>query len=159
MIIYVDLDNVTTNFAKAKLKALHENPSQPYPQSEYGFFANLEPIEYAIETINWLIEIGHDVYFLTAPSIKNIGCYSDKAFWVKKHFGEEMLKKLIISYDKSLLIGDYLIDDNINCNKQDKFKGQFIHFRDDFNWSDIKFYFMQLQFQKELNQYEQNKCS
>jgi 5'(3')-deoxyribonucleotidase len=41
--------------------------------------------------------------------------------------GEEALKKLIISCDKSLLKGDILIDDTNNAN-QDKFDGIWIHF-------------------------------
>ena len=144
MTIYIDLDDTAAHYTKAKNEHILANPTQPYPQSEYGFFANLEPIEGSIETIKWLMSEGHEVYFLTAPSIKNLLCYSDKAFWVKKYFGEEMLLRLIICADKSLLNGDYLIDDCAKGRGQDGFVGTFFHFGNSHNWASIRGYFEKL---------------
>ena len=40
----------------------------------------------------------------------------------------DMVERLIISPNKSLLKGDYLIDDNYTGRFQNEFEGEFIHF-------------------------------
>ena len=143
-IIYIDMDDTIVKFKEAWNKHKEDFPDIKYPQSMKGFFFSLEPIEDSIETINWLIEQDKfEVFFLTAPSIKNRECYSEKRDTIEKFFGEEMLNNLIISPRKDLNKGDFLIDD---CNKgkgQDKFKGKLIHFgTDQFpNWKIIKDFF------------------
>jgi 5'(3')-deoxyribonucleotidase len=97
-----------------------------WPQSRPGFFLHLKPIEGSIETILEL-DKKFDVWFLSRPSIKNIHCYSEKAEWIKDHLGEKWLEKLIISPNKSLLKGDYLIDDGVGFG-QEEFEGKFIRF-------------------------------
>lgn len=47
-IVYIDMDGVLCNFSKAFNQKRIEFPEQLYPQSEYGFFLNLEPIKDAI---------------------------------------------------------------------------------------------------------------
>lgn len=138
MIIYIDMDDTLVNFTKARLEALRNNPNQPYPQSQYGFFANLEPIEDAVWAYNTLCE-EHYVYFLTAPSVKNPLCYTEKRISIEKLFGYDACSKLIIADDKSLFKGDILIDDRANSNNQDKFEGMFIHFgsKEYPNWKTI----------------------
>ena len=48
-LVYVDMDDTLCSFYRAAKKALTENPSQPYPQSQWGFFLGLEPMEGAID--------------------------------------------------------------------------------------------------------------
>lgn len=100
-----------------------------YPQSKVGFFLDLKPIDGAIESMNTLMT-KYDVWILTRPSIKNTHCYTEKAEWIKKYFGEDMLEKLILCPDKSLVKGDYLIDDD-NRHGQTEFEGEHIHFATD----------------------------
>lgn len=140
-IIYIDMDGVMCNYAKGYAEGLKRNPHQPYPQSEFGFFTRLEPVEDAIETINWLRE-KFTVYALTRPSVKNIMCYSEKAAWIRDHFDDEMLENLIICCNKSLVKGDFLIDD-MTDHGQTEFEGIHLHFgTTDFpNWKEIKEYF------------------
>lgn len=97
-----------------------------YPQSKVGFFLDLKPLEYAIEAVK-LLQEKYDVWILTRPSIKNTHCYTEKAEWIKKYFGEQMLEKLILCPDKSLVKGDYLIDDDIK-HGQKQFEGEHIQF-------------------------------
>ncbi|RDL44156.1 hypothetical protein DN730_11020 [Marinomonas piezotolerans] len=128
-IIYIDMDDVLCDFTGAHKKAIKCNPKVLYPQSQYGFFANLEPIPNAIESVIFLINSEHfDPYILTAPSIKNPLCYTEKRIWIEKHFGLEFVNKLIISPNKCLLKGRYLIDDNAQGKGQDAFEGELIHF-------------------------------
>ena len=54
--------------------------------------------------------------------------YMEKRIWVEKHFDYEFTKKLIISPNKGLSIGEYLIDDNISGKGQENFNGKLIHF-------------------------------
>ncbi|WP_420813340.1 5' nucleotidase, NT5C type [Marinomonas flavescens] len=100
--------------ASAQLKGaydavLEKNSQTLYPQSQYCFYANLEPMPDAIESVLGLIIF--DPYILTAPSIYNPLCYTEKRVWVKKHFGIEFVSKLIISPNKGLLKEYCLIDD------------------------------------------------
>ena len=114
-----------------------------YPQSKVGFFLDLKPLEGAIEGMKTL-QTKYSVYILTRPSIKNTNCYTEKAEWVKKYLGEEMLEKMIICPDKSLVKGDYLIDDD-NRHGQIEFEGEHIHFGKDErfkNWAQVVDYLM-----------------
>ncbi len=46
----------------------------------------------------------------------------------EKHFDYEFTKRLIISPNKGLLMGDFLIDDHIEGRGQEEFPGTVIHF-------------------------------
>lgn len=125
-IVYIDMDGVLCDF----MTPFNENRHNlEYPQSEIGFFKNLKPIEGAIYAVNKLKQY-YNVYILTRPSIHNLHCYTEKAEWIKTYLGFDMLEKTIISPDKSLLIGDYLIDDTDNAN-QKEFCGKWLHFNSD----------------------------
>lgn len=139
--VYVDMDGVLCNFAKARAEELARDPSQPYPQAQFGFWMDLEPIEGAVEAFNALCA-NYDVWILSKPSFDNINSFSEKAYWVKKYFGPDISRKLILCGNKFLLIGDYLIDDDTRAGQRE-FKGSFIHFgTDQFpNWASVLKYF------------------
>lgn len=108
--IYIDMDDTLCDYSGAHKEMRELHPNVKYPQSIQGFFYSLEPLNNAIEAVN-LLRQEFEVYILTRPSYKNPGCYSEKRLWIEKHFGLEFCKNLIICSDKSLLKGDYLIDD------------------------------------------------
>lgn len=124
--IYVDMDGVLCNFLKAYLHDLQKNPSQKYPQAQWGFFLKLEEIPGAIEGFRKLQE-KYDVWILTRPSFYNVNCFTEKAEWVLEHLGFDVLEKTILAGDKSLLKGDYLIDDQDSYGQSD-FEGEWIEF-------------------------------
>lgn len=129
MIIYIDMDDTLCDFSGAFHYKLWQNPEIHYPQSQYGFFANLQPLTGAISAVKALIECPlYDPHILTAPSVMNPLCYTEKRVWVEQHFGIEFADKLIISPNKALLKGEILIDDNIEGKGQDHFDGRLIHF-------------------------------
>jgi 5'(3')-deoxyribonucleotidase len=109
-IVYIDMDDTICDYMSHHNKMSKLNPDIKYPQSQKGFFLNLEPIEGAIDAINQLRK-KYDVYILTRPSYLNPHCYTEKRLWIEKYFGVDFCKKLIISPNKDLLMGDYLIDD------------------------------------------------
>lgn len=141
ILIYVDLDGVCCDIYTHAKKKLQEFPQIKYPQSQYGFFMELQPIIDSVETIKYLQEEYGDYFdfwFLTAPSTHNPMSYAEKNYWIRMHFGQKWCDKLIICPDKSLLRGDYLIDDNVSGRGQDKFIGDFIHFNKENTWKVIK---------------------
>jgi 5'(3')-deoxyribonucleotidase len=124
MKIYVDLDGTVCDLDSAVQRFREDNRNLPeesikfkYPWSEPGFFLNLNPIPFSIQSVNELAA-KYDVWFLSRPSFKNTHSYTEKAEWVKSHFGYEMQKKLILCGDKSLLKGRILIDDQDNANQR-----------------------------------------
>jgi 5'(3')-deoxyribonucleotidase len=110
MIIYIDMDDVLCDYTTAFNNALKETPGIAFPQSQYGFYANLAPITGA------------------APSTKNPFSYTEKRVWIEKYFGIEFTEKLIISPNKGLLKGDILIDDLISGRGQENFEGEVMQF-------------------------------
>ena len=129
MIVYIDMDDVLCDYTAAFNKAIKEMPSIAFPQSQYGFYANLAPITGAIESVQKLINSeGFDPYILTAPSTRNPFSYTEKRVWIEKYFGIEFTEKLIISPNKGLLKGDILIDDLISGRGQESFEGQIMQF-------------------------------
>lgn len=141
-ILLIDLDNVIANFEKAYISELKTTPEILYPQCKYKFFENLEPIEDSIETINILNNL-FELYILTRPSVLNPLCYTEKRVWVEKYLGLEMCKKLILCSDKTMVMGDYLIDDKIQTGIFEPI-WKHIHFgsAEFSNWKKIKNYLL-----------------
>jgi len=129
MKILVDMDGVLCDFKKGVregiLSATNHN-EELFPQSRIGFFAYLPPIEGAIEAMK-LMQEKHEMYICSRPSFPNVNCYTEKAVWIRKHLGYEMQKKLMLMPDKSMALGDVLIDD-MTADGQLNFTGQFVHF-------------------------------
>ena len=121
--LYVDMDGVLANFSKAYAE---EAGRSEYPQSNWGFFANLEPIAGGVEAVKILM-LDYEVWILTRASYKNPLCYTEKRIWIEKYFGLRFCNNLIICSNKSLVKGDYLIDDSL-MDGQTEFEGEHIHF-------------------------------
>lgn len=142
--MYIDMDDVLCNYSKAHNMASIEQPEILFPQSQPGFFENLEPMQNAIESFHFFLKSDYfQPFILTAPSILNPLCYTEKRLWVEKHLGLEMVDRLIISNHKGLLRGDYLIDDHSDGRGQEHFKGTLIQFgQSDFkDWEAVISYF------------------
>lgn len=90
--IYIDTDDVLCDFKSAYEKVILENPSIKFPQSQYGFFRNLKPVKNSVKSVLYLhAQKNFEVYFLTAPSIRNPLCYTEKRMWIEDYFGLEMV--------------------------------------------------------------------
>lgn len=133
--LYVDMDGVLCDFVGAFKR--EQSDKVKFPQSRWGFFTNLEPIPNSIYILIQLMN-EFDVWVLTRPSYMNPLCYTEKRIWIEKYFGLEFCQKLIICSDKSLVKGDFLIDDSIGDGQLD-FEGELIRFgSDNFkDWFDV----------------------
>lgn len=123
------MDGVLCDYNKSR--DLLKSPDNPFPQSQYGFFLNLEPIYNSVPYVMALDDY-FDLRVATAPSVKNPLCYTEKRVWIEKYYGEiNLQERLYIIPDKSALIGDFLVDDYDSGRGQDKFTGELIHFGSD----------------------------
>ena len=118
--IYVDLDDTLCMYSYMHEECIKLNPGNKFPQSEYGFYLKLPLMYLGKESLHKLQAFGFEIWLLSRPSFKNPMCYTEKRVWVEKRLGEEWVERLILAPDKSLFIGDYLIDDHPWPNFQGK---------------------------------------
>lgn len=76
-----------------------------------GFFAGLDPLPGAIEVLHEWLREGHKVFICTAPFQNSESCAQEKLGWVRRHVGTEFVRRTIIASDKTLVHGDFLVDD------------------------------------------------
>ena len=137
-IVFIDLDGVLVDFNSGlgyPPDCINEcgQPwySDPKEMYEKGFFENLNTLPLAIESVSKLLsEYNVEVHIASKP-VPNGYCASEKYLWVAKYL-PALLKRTHLLQEKGLLLGDYLIDDDLRW--KDKFKGTLIHF----NTSDPK---------------------
>ena len=131
-ILYFDMDGVLADFNRAlqervtpELKAQYGDNVDEIP----GIFDNLDPVPGAIDAFKEL-STQYDVYILSTAPWGNPQAWMEKRLWVEQHLGKEAHKRLILSHNKHLNRGDYLIDDRL-ANGSDRFEGEHIHFGTD----------------------------
>lgn len=136
-IILVDQDGVLADFEGEFLRRWQEkHPDFPfipneertrfyiadeYPQelkryiesiyNSRGFMLGLPEVEGAVDALKQMRADGHIVKICTSPLTGNKNCILEKIEWTKRHLGSEWVKDLIFTHDKTLVKGDFLIDD------------------------------------------------
>lgn len=126
-ILYVDLDDVLADFYKAA--AGPDGKVREEMMFDNCFFLNLEPVPGAKKAVFQLEKMGFDIYVLSQPFALLPESYIEKVEWVQRHF-PQLTNKIILTQNKGLNVGHYLIDDNPK-KWQEKFEkngGDFIHF-------------------------------
>jgi 5'-nucleotidase len=156
-ILYVDMDGVLVDFKSVYPKLTAEqrakyNPNDPEGKKDHkapydlipNIFSIMEPINGAIAAYEKLSQV-YETYILSTAPWENPSAWSDKLEWVKKHLGNVAHKRLILSHNKHLNKGDYLIDDR-KKNGADKFDGELIHFASDRypDWDSVLRYLLQV---------------
>ena len=137
MIILVDMDNTLADFDGALLdiwrklypnefyvplnerKNFHSHKDYPeHLQSKIqeichsqNFIYNLPPIPGGIEAVKEMLAEGHDIRFCTSYLFDYNYCVFEKYQWIEKYFGKEAIERIILTRDKTLIYGDFLIDD------------------------------------------------
>jgi len=125
-ILLFDLDGVICDFDKRAKELEAEGVKGTKLFSHPSAYKDLEPIEGAIEAWHALQE-NYETYILSTPPWSNPDAWAEKRRWVEQHLGKSAHKKLILSHNKGLVRGDFLIDDRI-ANGVADFKGEHIHF-------------------------------
>jgi 5'-nucleotidase len=114
-ILYIDMDNVLVDF-KSGMDACDPDLLERHresPDEIPGIFALMKPKEGAVEAYRELSDL-FDTYILSTAPWENPSAWSDKLEWVKRHLGAPAYKRLILSHNKHLNAGDYLVDDRPN---------------------------------------------
>lgn len=76
-----------------------------------GFYRHLKPLPGAKQALKAAVKAGHDVRIVSSPYISNPTCASDKIDWIVQHYGKHWANRLILTNDKTVVHGDFLIDD------------------------------------------------
>ena len=127
-ILYVDMDNVLVDFPSS-FPQLSDAMLEKYADNKDdipGIFSLMKPLDGAIDAYKKLSN-RYDTYILSTAPWDNPSAWSDKLIWVKTYLGSHAHKRLILSHNKNLNSGDYLIDDRLRNGAAD-FKGEHIHF-------------------------------
>lgn len=82
------------------------------PLSEEDFWETVEPRKDAIVYVKKLIDLGNDVYIVTSSHYSTIKDKIEKCLF--KHFPYIQWQSVIITDNKQMIKGDWLIDDNPN---------------------------------------------
>jgi 5'(3')-deoxyribonucleotidase len=144
--LYIDMDNVLVDFPSGMaacdpaLLEQHKDSPDEIP----GLFALMQPMPGAIEAYHELSGL-FDTYILSTAPWENPSAWSDKLEWVKRHLGAPAHKRLILSHNKHLNRGHYLVDDRPNNGAEafGKVPGQkWIHFGHEpfHSWAEVVAY-------------------
>ncbi len=140
-IVLVDMDGTLADFDRKLLELLkkkypdykwkplnervHPTMNLDYPEEmghaireiyhTRGFYENLNPIEGAINAL-FEMEKYFSVFICSSPLVNSPFNLQEKHAWVYKLFGKAWLSKLILSTDKTLIHGDYFIDDQYDIH-------------------------------------------
>lgn len=125
-IVYVDMDGVLcdTEERVKEMKAKGVKDHEIYSKTET--FKDLPPIKGAIEAFKKLQD-KYEVYVLSTAPWSNPEVWAEKRRWVQENLGKDAKKKLILSHNKGLMRGEYIIDDR-DANGVADFEGEHIQF-------------------------------
>lgn len=142
-IVYFDMDGVLVDLAQ-KINAF---PPEVVKQFEVldmieqlpAIFLDPDPIAGAVDAFNKICESDkYEGYILSTAPWDAPWVWTQKREWVEKYLGKNAYKRLILSHNKHLCMGDYLIDDRTK-NGAGEFSGELIQFGTDTfpNWDAV----------------------
>lgn len=136
------MDGVLANFKEIMDKFAEPRFKDIKVDNITNIFRTLNPIDDAIGSYKRLSE-HFEVYILSTAPWNNPSAWTDKLLWVKEHLGDSVNKNLILTHNKGLLHGDFLVDDRITNGVED-FSGEHIHFGTDGfeTWAKVENYLM-----------------
>lgn len=136
---FIPLDERNTFYAIEQYASIKPNLKSKVGDiiSSPGFFRSLPPLTNAVRCLHWMDDFPDvSVWLCTAPINRFHNCVLEKYEWVEKHLGFEWTKKVIMCKDKTLIKGDYLIDDRPAIRGEEQFNpnfGQHVVFTQPYN--------------------------
>ena len=97
-----DLASCYPDFLRPSLEPIYTAP---------GFVRNLPPIKEGIEAVKEMLSMRIEVRICTAPLKNYKNCVLEKYQWIEHYLGREFVERVILTRDKTLVRGDFLIDD------------------------------------------------
>ncbi len=79
-----------------------------------GFFRDLPVMTGCIAALNEMESLGIDPLICTTPLRQYQHCVLEKYEWVDEHLGPDWTKRIILTTDKTVVDGTFLIDDKVN---------------------------------------------
>lgn len=154
-IMYLDMDNVLVDFPSgiAQLDEVTRKEYEGRYDEVEGIFALMKPMEGALEAVATLAT-KYELYVLSTSPWDNPSAWRDKLEWIQRYFGKDnsspFYKRLILSHNKHLNVGDYLVDDRLK-NGADRFTGEHIHFGTERfpDWATVVDYLMKEEYMRE----------
>lgn len=122
MTIFVDMDGVLADFDRHYIETIGLLPPRLDPGrdvkwakiSEMDFFASMPPMPDAFALWDYVSALpGRPIILTGCPKIGHERAESDKRKWVRRHLGDDVEVRTLLSKDKALHCspGDILIDD------------------------------------------------
>ena len=137
MRIFIDMDGVIVDFDAYKIESSMSGDEIKQLQ---GAYLQMKPLEGALEAVRSLIGMGYEVWLATKPPTGVPYAYADKVAWVLQYL-PELKRRIVITHDKSLLLGDFLIDDRPHKANASKFTGKLLVFQEGQKWPELLEFF------------------
>ena len=142
-IVYFDMDGVLVNFQSGidQLDLYHKIEYKENYDEVPGIFGTMKPNEDMIDLFNAMFsDERYDCYVLSTAPWENPSASSDKTEWIQKYL-PKAYKRLILSHNKHLNVGDYLIDDR-TANGAGEFGGELLQYGVTHTIDDLKELFL-----------------
>lgn len=130
--VYVDMDGVLADFDAVIKKVCKDSgvkcltdAQKDEAMNSAGFFMSMPVIKDAHWGMVWL-DCFCETYILSTAPWDNPRSWMEKRLWVEENF-PLYKKRLILSHNKQLHIGDFLVDDR-TTNGASEFEGELIMF-------------------------------
>jgi len=142
-IVYFDMDGVLVNFQSGidQLDLYHKIEYREKYDEVPGIFGTMKPNEDMVDLFNAMFsDERYDCYVLSTAPWENPSASSDKVEWIQKYL-PKAYKRLILSHNKHLNVGDYLIDDR-TANGAGEFGGELLQYGVTHTIEDLKELFL-----------------
>ena len=137
------MDGVLVNFQSGidQLDLYHKIEYKEKYDEVPGIFGTMKPNEDMIDLFNAMFsDERYDCYVLSTAPWENPSASSDKVEWIQKYL-PKAYKRLILSHNKHLNVGDYLIDDR-TANGAGEFGGELLQYGATHTIEDLKELFL-----------------